>query len=435
MRAAVLLVFTLACNPRELEDAVAKAPVRSMEIPGGFRSGDMRVVLPLPAPPVESGVAARLLVAGTEMGSLAIFHFDRAGKAKAYVASDPGVKELLADNTPVAGAALLESGKVLLGTPNYAFTSTGRTVLLDVAITIDGSPKLTASKHFEPTGEHRRLGLAVAAGAVSGGPAEDHVIVGDGEVVLVEDGDTTRPIFSDPTCPLAGGLALPAVYSLRAVAVGDLLAGGGDEIAVGVPHDATPGQVVILTKVGAQLGCPVILTGPASANERHTKFGASLAIADLDGDGRPELIVGSPGDGVLVYQTPISVGASPRSIKPPGAAPGEFGYRVSALELSGLTGRTLAVTSPELAVGGKTSAGQVTLFNAQGSPLATIAPKDPGDNALFGSSVAALRFSVGACGGIPAAEHRLLVVGAVREVFTYFRFPAIAPREPRCFTP
>src|SRR4051812_46324917 len=115
MRAAVLLTLTLACNPRELEDAVAKAPVRSMEIPGGFRSGDMRVVLPLPAPPAESGEAARLLVAGTEMGSMAIFQFDRAGKAKAYVASDPSVKELLADNTPVAGAALLESGKVLLG--------------------------------------------------------------------------------------------------------------------------------------------------------------------------------------------------------------------------------------------------------------------------------------------------------------------------------
>lgn len=93
-----------------------------------------------------------------------------------------------------------------------------------------------------------------------------------------------------------------------ALAAGDFDGDGRDDLAVGVPGEdidgaADAGAIVVLRggsnglttsgSVGISQKGPV----PGSA-ERNDRFGAALAAGDTNGDGRDDLLVGVPGEGV-----------------------------------------------------------------------------------------------------------------------------------------
>ena len=86
----------------------------------------------------------------------------------------------------------------------------------------------------------------------------------------------------------------------------------GDKVsyAAGAPRSRGTGQVVLFTKVRtaeSQLRVQLILTGQQFASS----YGYELATADLNGDGRPDLLVAAPfyyerdaGGAVYVYSNP-----------------------------------------------------------------------------------------------------------------------------------
>lgn len=443
MRRHLLLIpalYTTACNPGDFDKAVEKAPVRSIGRPGGFASDELgRVVLPLPPPKSGSGISARFLAAGTTQASLALVEVSPTGKVKARNITDSSVEDLLLRrNTPIGSMALLENGKVLLGAPGFGATgdgrpaAPGRLLVLGVQETSDGLMFDLKPPLLEV--EKGRFGLAVAAGRISGAPEEDHVALSEDQVVLIEDpGSGKAALFSDATCSVEI-VGLPASYSFRALVVGDLLAAEGDEIAVGVPQNVTPGKVVVFTKTGANLACPVTINPPATAGDGRARFGASLATADLNGDEHKDLIVGAPPNRVFVYHGPIGAAAMPaKEIEGPG---GDFGLRVSVMDVDGKLGPEIVVAAPDTRVSGKAGAGQVHVRGGDGSvlvpeipPLADGSAEEGGG---FGQTVTELPFAAPECDGKPAALHRLVLVGAPGELFVYFRLPG-AERDPRCF--
>ena len=111
------------------------------------------------------------------------------------------------------------------------------------------------------------------------------------------------------------------------------------------------------------------------------------------------------------------------------SATGDFGFRVGAMDADGMPGLELLVSAPDLPVDGKTGAGQVFVFKRDRMLLNVVNDNSPGTDASFGFTLNGLRFAPPAgCG----AERPVLLVGASKEVFTFFRLPD-GPADPRCF--
>jgi hypothetical protein len=438
---AALALVTCGCDPRDFDRSLDNAPVRSVGVPSGYRSPDVgRVVLPLSVPANRPEVTARFLLAGTETPSLAVVDLDAAGKTRVHVAQPHELADLEAETrAPVKSAVELEDKRILLGIPTHGgnpATMTqpkGRVYYLRLLETEKGMT-FDLQKGQDP-GDRRRYGLAVAVGKVSGGPEEDYVVLSDEEAILVEDGREDRLVVNNnkPGCEVQLEAVVLEKYRFRALGVADLIAADGEEIAVGVPReDNAPGKVVILRKEDKELDCPLVIQAPG----RQPRFGTSLAVGDFDGDGqRDDLLVGAPPDRAYLYLGPFEPGQSPQPVLelkhpdvPDGGPAGDFGFRVLAMDLDGTPGVELLVSAPEMVMAQKKGAGQVIVFRRDGSAVERIGDNNPDEEASFGFSLSALRFAPSGCG----AERQLLIVGAIREVFTFFRVPG-GPADPRCF--
>jgi hypothetical protein len=448
--AALALAAQLAvvgCDWRDFDSVLDKAPVLSMGAPEGYKSRDVgKVVLPLPVPAAKAGtVAARFLVAGTETPSLAVIELDLAGRPRSFTASPAEIMDMAGEaNAAVKSAVELEDGRVLLGTPAYApnaqMAVKGRYYFLQLVDKVDGGLEFKLARGEDP-GERLNAGLGVAAGKISGGAAQDLVVASLADVVLLEDVKplelppaTAMLIPSKPTpaCDVALDATTPEKYRFRALAVGDFLAGGGDEIAVGVPREgSTPGRVVMLTRAADGLDCPLAFPSP----EGQPRFGTSLLKGDFNGDGKLDLLVGAPPTRAYLYLGPFTAGTtpSPLALRHPSlmdtGATGDFGFRVGALDVDGMPGLELLVSAPDLTVDGKNAAGQVFVFKRDGTLLGDVRDNSPAADASFGFSLNGLRFAPPAgCG----SDRSVLLVGSSREVFAFYRLPG-GPADPRCF--
>ncbi|HEY0708928.1 MAG TPA: FG-GAP repeat protein [Polyangia bacterium] len=423
------------CDWREFDEVLAKAPVLSIGAPEGYSSRDVgRVVVPLTVPSSRAAtVSARFLIAGTETPSLAIVDLDSAGRAQTRVASKVEIMDMAGEaNAVVKSAVELRDGRILLGTPSYSLNPQqvvrGRIYFLTL---VDG-PMGTAfqlTRGGDPAGRIG-YGLGVAAGRLTG-TAEDLVVASQQDVVLLEGGNEAAPVPSAPECALALDDTALEKYRFRALAPGDLIAGGNDEVAVGVPREGTePGRVVILQRGAGVLTCPVVIDAPM----RLPRFGNTVTAADFTGDGKLDLLVGAPPLRAFLFAGPFVAGMAPRmtlELKhptlPDTSATGDFGFRVFGADLDGKAGLEMLVSAPELPSGGDTGAGIVFAFKSDGTLLNEIADNSPQADASFGFSLASVNFTPRGCG----TSRHVLLVGAIREVFTFFRVPG-GPPDPRC---
>jgi hypothetical protein len=157
---------------------------------------------------------------------------------------------------------------------------------------------------------------AVAAGHLTRGQAEGDVAIGipgsppggddpQGRVrlVLAATNSMSRQIVATPT---AGPEALGDRFG-AALAIGDLDGDGVDDLAVGAPgHGVGRGALFVLPGRDSWPDTLPSLDTPALFGQDGDGLGAALAAADLDGDGKAELVAGAAhGQAIYLIRTGV----------------------------------------------------------------------------------------------------------------------------------
>jgi hypothetical protein len=446
---ALLLLGLLApaCKPSDFDDALVKAPVLSLGPPGGYKARDVgKVVQPISVSETRkaAGVSARFLVSGVDYPSLAIVELDAKGRATTFVASEAQ----LADLTSESKAALLSVAeivdpaapvtRVVLGAPHHGATvpgmdARGRIFYLDITDSAKGVD-LAVTRGPDP-GSRAYVGLGVATGKVSGTDKPDIVVTSLSTTILYEDGNDAVTIESTG-CDLTWiNKDLEDKWKFRPVAIGDIATPEGGEILVGVPQKAGPGKVQVLRRAAPTMASPngtlecVTSLEPADG---QSHFGAAVAVADIDGDQQPDVLVGDGAGSVYVFYGPIDrkPARDPLRIRSPyaiGSNQGDFGYRVVPMDVDGNGTPELVISAPEAALNDKIGVGQVFIYSKEGTYLSTVSQdSSPGDKVSVGLTLSTTPFTT--CGG----TRPILLVGSTEQVFAYFRLPG-GPGDPRCF--
>ena len=251
-----------------------------------------------------------------------------AGTARTHVATGAEIMDMAGEaKAAVKSAVELADGRVLLGTPAYNLNPLmeppGRIYFLkledtgdDVAFMLTRGNEPGARKALRPGGGGGQRGRGGRPGP--GGRLPGRRRPGPGR-------QRRHALVANlPTCPVNLDPTTLEKYRFRALGVGDLIDGGGDEIAIGVPREGTmPGKVVILVPGTGGLDCPLTITAPAM----QPRFGNALLVTDVNGDGKKDLLVGAPPLRAYLYLGPFTAGSragahARSSSTPPDGHPG-----------------------------------------------------------------------------------------------------------------
>ncbi len=191
----------------------------------------------------------------------------------------------------------------------------------------------------------------------------------------------TLPLRAQSVLSSTSGGAAGDGYGVVRLA-GDIDADGVRDLIVGAPHEAGDrgGARVVSGGSGATL---LLLAGEAAGD----LFGWSVAgVGDANGDGRPDLAVGAPGNGAGYVRIVSGLDGSTIRTLHGSAAGDRFGHAVAgAGDLDADGQADLAVGAPEADVNGAGS-GSVTFFSGgSGAPISTLHGGAAGDR--LGSSL------------------------------------------------
>lgn len=202
---------------------------------------------------------------------------------------------------------------VLLGTAT-GLTATGATFLSQDQSAVPGTSE--PNDHFGYTLAIGKVNADRYADLVIGAPHEDDGSSANGSgVVTLMWGSATGVSITGATA-VTGAALLGAMdqvdtvawYLGEALAVGDVNGDGLGEVIAGTPGAQTPGinggLVVVFTgrSAGLSSGAVRVITqrtsGVPGTPEGGDRFGAALAVGDVTGDGRADVLVGAPGERV-----------------------------------------------------------------------------------------------------------------------------------------
>ncbi len=303
----------------------------------------------------------------------------------------------------------------------------GGTTLVPEPITVDTMQRRFQAElnHSSPIGDDR-CGTAVAGGDVDGDDRAD-VIIGcplrdwgggsaankaDRGEVIVRRRNATNVGF-DPSESLQHPAGAAGDLCGTSVAAGDVNGDGLADVVAGCPSDDVSGtdngSAVVYLRNGSNNGflAGVVLAGPVAAAE----CGSSLAIADINGDGVGDVVVGcDKGDTggtnaghALVFVSnggsPVSFAAAVTLVDATPAANEECGRSVAAGDVDG-DGRADVVMGCRFDNGAASTAGVALAFRSVvGSPVAFAAPVQLSDPAAAAGDQCGAGVAVGDANG------------------------------------
>jgi len=415
-----------ACSWGTFDSLANKAWVDSSGSPGNLNADDYGVAVAYGGAPDPEGVF--FVAVGLRPDGVAMVTFDSAGKrgTNGQTIDDLGSNpDPLPSRPALAGDLTSSRGAVGLGLSEEGGTK-GRVVV------------------FEPEGPE-------AIGSIS---------VGDELVNALAFGPTNHPDDLDETDMVATTgdlLTLVTFYSGESaertqnecqidrevafdIAIADLDTGiDKDEIAIAIGNaskDGAASEIQIITgtlvQAAAAAGEPCVSSGSRdplavlAAPGDEPDFGSQIEVADFDGNGTPDLAASAPSTGkVYVYlNVDLDGGApsSPDEIDAP-AGPGSFGEAMASGDFDDDGEFELVVGDSGARVNDVARAGQAYIYNKSfGNPI-QLNDAQPEEAQRFGRTLAVGYFG--------PSEESVLCVGAVDELFTYFRTPVAGDSDVR----
>ena len=361
----------------------------------------------------------------------------RAGRAHVVSGADGRVVRTLTAPTPTPfaefGSALARvvvggETRLVVGAPADAVETlfgperAGRVYVVAPA---SGEVVFATASHLA-TGS-ARFGASVAALADVDGDGQPEVAVG-------EPGQGRAYVLSAATGRPVGTLTAPAPFSTSsgfgsALGAGDLDGDGHPDLLVGAPDSEVDdmrgaGRAYVVSFRPARRPDGRAVLTPTFGTPSGQFSRAVAAVPDVNGDGRPEVAVGAPGElsagggSGRVYVVDPARGALLRSVVSPSGSPSRsFGTSVAGTcDLNGDGAGDLAVGAPtesvaDEATNGAFGAGRAYLLSgADGSVLRAFVSPQPEGNGEFGQAVAAL-------GDVDGDGRCDVVVGAPGEFF------------------
>ncbi|GAA3547235.1 hypothetical protein GCM10022419_029330 [Nonomuraea rosea] len=162
-----------------------------------------------------------------------------------------------------------------------------------------------------------RFGASLAAGDLDG-DGRDELVVGapshrSGGAVTVYWMKGRKPYQITQKTPWVRQAASVTDQWGAALATGDFDGDGRDELVVGAPADSVKldgqGSVTVIDVRGRRARQLTQSTpGIKGASEKWDGFGAALATGDFNGDGRSDLAIGVPGEGLSANQRAMDYG-------------------------------------------------------------------------------------------------------------------------------
>jgi hypothetical protein len=186
---------------------------------------------------------------------------------------------------------------VAIGAPRYdgGTVDRGRILVFGGAVTgFTSGPRQTL------TGDslNERFGDALAAGDVSGDGHRDLVVGAPGAaraLVYLWSAQPTPALYPQ-TDPSPSSSSATSRFG-ASVAVGDVNGDGFADAVIGAPLDGGNGSAAAYLGSASGLIPSSTPVWSAAGPESNAQFGAALAAGDVDGDGFADVIVGAPGSG------------------------------------------------------------------------------------------------------------------------------------------
>jgi subtilisin family serine protease len=247
-----------------------------------------------------------------------------------------------------------------------------------------------------------RFGTSLAVGEVNGDGNEDIAVGAPSETVGGNPSQGRAYVFSGADTSLLFALDIPNPQEYaqfgNSVAVGDVNGDGKGDIAVGAPWEdvdgiGNQGRAYVFSGADGSLLLTLDMPDPKASSE----FGRSMAVGDVNGDGKGDIAVGAPSEDVDGSSNQgrayVFSGADGSLLLTPDMpdpkASSEFGHSVAVGDVNGDGNGDIAVGASEEDVDASMNQGRAYVFSGtDGSLVFGLDTPNPRVLAEFGYSVA-----------------------------------------------